>query len=214
MNWLTRLLGNRPELESLDAKVRDAITHWQALPPPDLGRPHFETRYVILNTEATGLDLDQDKLLAVGAIGLDGALLSPRDSYYAKLEPDPAKALADLLTFTGNEPVVVFNASFNRTQIERALAEHLGVEPDWCWLDLYWLLPSLFDDYIDRPARLGEWMKVFGIETFQRHHALGDAWAIAQLMLAVQSRALQANTSTARSLADLERNRRQLSRQP
>jgi DNA polymerase-3 subunit epsilon len=57
-------------------------------------------------------------------------------------------------------------------------------------------------------------MKAFGIETFQRHHALGDAWVIAQLMLAAQSRALQAGTSSARSLADLERNRRQLSRQP
>ncbi|HJV28177.1 MAG TPA: 3'-5' exonuclease [Aromatoleum sp.] len=214
MNWLTRLLGNRPDLESLDALSRDAILRWQALPQPDLGKPQFETRYVVLNTEATGLDVDHDRLLAVGAIAIDGALLSPRDSYYATLNPDPAKALAELLTFTGNGPAVVYNAGFNRTLIERALAEHLGVEPEWCWLDLYWLLPSLFEEHIDRPARLGDWMKVFGIETFQRHHALGDAWVIAQLMLAAQSRALQAGTSSARSLADLERNRRQLSRQP
>lgn len=212
MSWLTRLLGNRADTAALDAALREALAQWQALAPPDCGRAHFETRYVVINTEASGLDIDTDRLLAVAGIAIDGALLSPHDSYHAPLEPDPATVLTNLLTFAGTGPVVVFNASFNRSMLERALTEHLGITPDWTWLDLHWLLPGLYDEHIDGPARLGDWLKVFNIETFQRHHALGDAWAIAQLMLAAQSRAMTLGLNTPRSLADLENTRRQLRR--
>lgn len=212
MNWLTRLLSNRADTASLDVPQREALAQWHALPPPDLGKAHFETRYVVINTEATGLNLETDQLLAIGATGIDGTQLSPHDSYYARLEPDPATALINLLTFSGAGPVVVFNAAFNRTLLERALAEHLGVTPDWIWIDLHWLLPGLYDEYIDRPARLADWQKAFGIETFEHRHALNNAWAIAQLMLAAQSRARALGLNTPRSLVDLERSRRQLRR--
>lgn len=214
MNWLTRLLATGADGAALDAALRETLAHWQALPRPELGKAHFETRYVVLNTEATGLKLDSDRLLAVGAIALDGGTLSPSQSYYAKLEDDPGRALAGLLTFAGAGPVVVFNASFNRSLLERALDEHLGVVPDWTWLDLFWLLPALYSEIIDGPARLADWMKAFDIETFQRHHALGDAWVIAQLMLAAQSRALSLGLPSPRSLADMERSRRHLRRHP
>ena len=210
MNWLTRLLTNRSDTGSLDPALREALAQWHGLPAPNLGVPHFETRYVVINTEASGLNLDSDRLLAVGAVAIDGGLLSPHESYYATLEPDAATALTNLLTFSGAGPVVVYNASFNRTLLERALDAHLVVEPTWAWLDLYWLLPALYGELIPGPARLADWMKAFGIETFQRHHALGDAWAIAQLMLAAQSRALALGLNTPRSLAELERSRRHL----
>ena len=45
-------------------------------------------------------------------------------------------------------------------------------------------------------------MAAFGIETFQRHHALGDAWAIAQLFLAAQARALSFSVTTPAGLAE------------
>ena len=45
-------------------------------------------------------------------------------------------------------------------------------------------------------------MAAFEIETFQRHHALGDAWAIAQLFLAAQSRALSLAVTNPRALAE------------
>jgi DNA polymerase-3 subunit epsilon len=212
MNWLTRLLSNRSDTSTLGAALRETLAHWQALPRPNLGKAHFETRYVVINTEATGLNLDKDRLLAVGAIAIDGGVLAPRESYYAKLEPDPATALTNLLTFSGTGPVVVFNAAFNRTLLERSMEDHLGMSPDWTWIDLYWLLPALYGEMIDAPARLADWMEAFDIETFQRHHALGDAWVIAQLFLAAQARALAQGLNSPRSLADLERSRRQLRR--
>ena len=110
--------------------------------------------------------------------------------------------LAGLLGVVGKSPLVVFNASFNRSMLERALNEHLGLAPSFVWIDLYFLLPSLFPEKRDRPGRLADWMAAFGIETFQRHHALGDAWAIAQLFLAAQARALSFSVTTPAGLAE------------
>ncbi|WP_341650249.1 hypothetical protein [Thauera humireducens] len=71
--------------------------------------------------------------------------------------------------------------------LERTLEAHLGLAADWLWIDLYFALPALFPERFERPTRLADCMSSFGIETFQRHHALGDGWAIAQLFLAVQA---------------------------
>ena len=52
-------------------------------------------------------------------------------------------------------------------------------------------------------------MESFGIDTFQRHHALGDAWAIAQLLLAAQAKASARGAHSPQALADIERSYRQ-----
>ncbi|MCK2087597.1 3'-5' exonuclease [Thauera aromatica] len=209
MSWLSRLITARGDQPSLSAQAQAWLRHWRQLPPPELDRPHFETRYVVVNTEATGLDLDADRLLAIGGLAVDGGLIHPQDAYYAPLQPVPADALAGLFGLFGNSPLVAFNAGFNRSMLERALQAHLGITPELPWIDLYYILPALFQDRFVRPARLADWMNSFGIETFQRHHALGDAWAIAQLLLAAQARALALGAATPRALADIERASRQ-----
>lgn len=211
MNRLTRLISARPELESLDDELRDALARWQALAPPDLNRPHFETRYVVVNTEASSVNAGKADLLAVAAIALEGGTLTVADSYHSGLMPEPITAMARLLTFAAKDPIVVYNAALNRVMLEHAFERHLGLEPEWAWLDLYWLLPALFDERLNKPTRLADWIQVFGIETFERQHALGDAHAIAMLLLAVQARALKRGLVSARNLIDLERSRRQLS---
>tara|TARA_R110001583_G_scaffold24563_1_gene89711 strand:+ start:61342 stop:61986 length:645 start_codon:yes stop_codon:yes gene_type:complete len=212
MNWLAKLMGGRDGATSPDTNVLQTIADWKALPACDPNRPHFEARYTIVNTEASGLNLDHDTLLSVAAIGLNEGILTPDDSFYASLEPHPAATLAELLRFAGKEPLVVFNAGFNRSMLERAFDTHLGFVPELIWLDLFILLPTLFPDRINRNARLADWMEAFDIETFQRHHALGDAFVIAQLMLAAQARALAQGVSTPRALVEMERARRQLQR--
>ena len=212
MNWISRIIGGRGDGEPLDPGVAETLAHWQSLPDADLGRAHFETRYVIVNTEATGLDLDRDKLLAVGAIVVDAGLISPADSYYATLDTSPALALSGLLTFARKDPVVVFNAAFNLGMLEPVLDRRLGVTLDAQTIDLYFLMPALFPEHHSNPVRLAEWMEAFGIETFQRHHALGDGWAIAQLFLAAQARGLAQGASSPRALQDLERAYRQYRR--
>lgn len=211
MNWLTHLVTARPELDSLDDSLRDALLHWQSLAQPDLNRPHFDTRYVVVNTEASTADAGKADLLAIAAIALEGGTLAARDSYHSNLMPEPTPSLTRLLTFSVRGPIVVYNAALNRVLLEHAFDRHLGLDPEWAWLDLYWLLPALFEERLNKPTRLADWMKVFGIETFQRQHALGDAYAIALLMLAVEARALKRGLVSARSLIELERTRRHLS---
>lgn len=211
-NWLSRLLTSSANSEPLSEQARQTLAQWAALPDADLGRAHFETRYVVINTEASGLDLDKDRVLAVSAVGVDGGIVAPQDSYYAVLGEQPVSALTGLLQAAGKAPLVVFNSAFNRTMLERALEEHLGLNADWLWIDLYFILPALFPERIERPARLADWMSSFGIETFQRHHALGDGWAIAQLFLAAQARALAQSALSPRGLAELERSYRQYRR--
>lgn len=212
MSWLSKLLPGRDDGTHLDQDAVDMLERWKALPEGDHNTAHFETRYSVVNTEATGLDLERDSLLSVGAIAIGEGQIASRDSYYAELDAHPDIRLAGLLSFVGKGPVVVFNADFNRTMLERTFEARLGFVPELLWLDLYILLPALFPEKIDRPARLANWMDIFGIETFQRHHALGDAWVIAQLMLAAQSRALSMAAISPRSLAEMERARRQLQR--
>lgn len=202
MSWLSRIKAARGGPQALGAEALRTLERWQALAEPAHVQPFFETRYVVLTTEASGLDLDRDRLLAVGAIGVDGGLIHPADAYYAVLAPSPGDALAGLLGFAGRCPLVVFNATFNRSMLERGLSRHLGLAADFLWVDLYFLLPSLFPERRERPGRLAEWMAAFDIETFQRHHALGDAWAIAQLFLAAQSRALALGVASPRALAE------------
>ena len=94
MSWLSRLKAARGGAQALSAQAEQTLRTWHALPDAVLDHPHFESRYVVVNTEATGLDLDSDRLLAVGAVGVDGGLLHPTDAYYATLDPAPGEAMA------------------------------------------------------------------------------------------------------------------------
>lgn len=205
--WLSR--KHNHSAQALTPAQHDTLTRWSLLPEPDLGRAHRDTRYVVLNTEATGLDIDRDRLIAVGAIVIEDLRIHPRACYYASLADDPNQALTGLLDFIGKSPLIVYGAHFHRTLLERSLQPlELEAMPTH-WHDLYWLLPALFQRAFSGPSRLATWMDAFGIETFQRHHALGDAWAMAQLTLPLLHTATNHSAATPRQLIDLERTRRQ-----
>lgn len=209
MNWLSKFIPGRGGPE-LDFALRARLEHYAARPGPDLGLSHFETRYVVVNTEAAGLNVDKDPLLAVAAIAVEGGAISPRQAIHAPLGDNPAEALASLLEFIDRAPVVVFNTGVNQTHLERAFDLHLGLSLELTWIDLYWLLPVFFPEHHAAPARLAEWMVTFGIETFQRHHALGDGYAIAQLLLATLDRSRTHGITTPQGLAEAEKSRRWL----
>ena len=78
MSWLSRLKAARGGAQALSAQAEQTLRTWHALPDAVLDHPHFESRYVVVNTEATGLDLDSDRLLAVvGEERLDGGEVAP-----------------------------------------------------------------------------------------------------------------------------------------
>lgn len=212
MTWLSRLLPGARDAVELAPDIRAMLDTWRARPDVPLDTPHVDTRYVVVNTEATGLDPAKDRLLAVAAIAVEGGLIDPHQAYHHSLDPDPAAALAGLLAFVGKSPVVVFNAGFNKRVLLNAFERVLDIAPELHWLDLYWLMPGLYAERSQGLVKLADWMAALRVETFQRHHALGDAYAIAQLFLAAQSRARTLGYRHPQALIELEHTRQQLLR--
>ncbi len=204
-SWLSRLLPTRAPGRAAAAEL---VRNWLTAPEANLDLSHYETRYVVVNTEASSLDRSNARMLAVAAISVQQGVIDPTDSYYHQLGDDPAPALAGLLEFTGHQPVVMFNAGFHRLLLESALSSQFGISPAWHFSDLYFLLPALFPERFEHPVRMADWMRSFDIETFQRHHALGDAWVIAQLFLAAQTRALGRGANSPAALIEMERTHR------
>lgn len=207
MNWLSRLLpGGGPDLSAENKAALDAIA---ALPGPDLARSHFETRYVVLNTE-TGSSDGSPRLLSVGAVAINRGLIHPSQAYRANLSADPASALVGLLQFIARAPVVVFNAPFNQGILNRAFEEFLGDPPALEWLDLMVLMPSLYAERIDGQARMDAWLAAFGIDRLDLSDAVLEALAVAQLHQVALAGAQTHGLPTPRDLLDTQNSRKWL----
>lgn len=205
MNWLSRFLpgGGR----ALSAAQQSSLEAIAALPDADLGRAHFETRYVVVNAElSTG---GTPRLQAVGAVAINRGLIHPNDVFQAALGDAPADALLEFLRFIAQAPVVVFNAQFNRSNLERAFEQHLGTRPELEWLDLMLLLPSLYPERIDGQARMDAWLDAFSIER-QERSALQEALAVAQLHQVALARAGIQGLATPKDLLDIQASRKWL----
>ncbi len=207
MNWLSRFLpGSGP---GLSAEQQASLDIAGKLPAPDLARSHYETRYVVVNTETGPADGAQ-RLLAVGAVAINRGLIHADDAFQARLGDKPADALIGLLRFIARAPVVVFNAPFNRGMLERAFEQHLGTLPALEWLDLMVLLPSLYPERIGGQARMDAWLGAFGVDRLDPRDALLEALAVAQLHQVALARARSQGLSSPQDLLDTQSSRKWL----
>ncbi|MCE2946416.1 MAG: exonuclease domain-containing protein [bacterium] len=202
MRWLDRILRRRPASAG-------------AASPP---------RYAVIDTETSGLDVARDRLLTIGAVGVRDGRVETADAFYAVLRQpaptvgqdilihrvgtgeqaageDPATVLAAFSRWCEGRWAVGFHAGFDRRMIERTLREHrLEPSPLRGWIDLAVVAPLLLAGRAGpggkAPMSLDEWLDSFGIDDCERHHALGDAQATAQLLLPVL------HAAQARGLAD------------
>jgi DNA polymerase-3 subunit epsilon len=203
--------------------IAEAVERWRAAPllPPDIRAD--TARLVVVDVESSGLDPAHDRLLAIGAVALEGGALVLAQSFEIVLQqPEassvdnilvhgiggdaqragaaPAAALAAFLDFARRDPLLAFHAPFDRLLIERALRQHLGLRFEATWLDLAWLAPAVCGERGDRASTLDHWLAAFGIENAERHNALADATATAQLALAVMARAAARGMTTLQTL--------------
>lgn len=213
MNWLTRLFEHGPAT-TLAPTQQQRLEVWSALPPPDLGRSHFDTRYVVLNVQADGLDAELNTPLAVAAIAVQEGRILPAASLYVDLAADGPEALLGLLEFLRKDPVVAFNAPFHRLMLGRATQATLGIAPALEWIDLYWLLPALFPERHADPVRLAEWAGTPEVAGFPPHHALADAFLAAQLLLPALSAAIARSAPSTSDLIETIQQIRLLRRAP
>jgi DNA polymerase-3 subunit epsilon len=86
------------------------------------------------------------------------------------------------------------------------------MKPGNRWLDLALLAPALFPDQPDGARSLDDWLRRFGIENHDRHNALADALATAQLLLVVLAEARKQELITWARLARLQEGQSWLAR--
>jgi DNA polymerase-3 subunit epsilon len=232
VSWLDAIFRRKPALDSAQGAALDG---YRRLPPPDLGAPFAAQRALVVDVEASGLDPFHDRLLSIGAIGVRAGLARHEEAFEVVLRQDRPSGnenilvhgiggsaqlagrespdgLLEFLAFAGRAPLVAFHADFDRVLIERAAAAALGLKPDNLWLDLAVLAPALLAGPAGAARTLDDWLQAFGIVNHERHNALADALATAQLLLVVLAAASRQGLGTWAQLARLQEDQRWLAR--
>ena len=219
MSWLHRLF--RPHVE-LDADVTRRLATWQALPVAH-GRTHvMQQRFVVLDTETSGLDPRRDRPLALAAVEvIDGRIRAGGIAHVLRqAQPNSVDnilvhgitpttqaagvpvetALLEFLEFAGKDPLVAFHAAFDREILARACRETLGVRLANPWIDVAALAEDLVPEAIRARADLDTLLAHFAIRTGERHRAVSDAQATAELFLVLLARARERRVETLSAL--------------
>lgn len=230
MKWLKDLLGGGSALDEAQAA---RLAAWRGRARFKLDTPLADARLVVVDVESSGLDLNRDRLLAIGAVAIEGGRVVLADSLDIVLRQelasshdnilihgiggqaqcagkDRVEALLDFLDYLGASPLIAFHAAFDRGMIDKALRTNLGLRLDREWVDLAHIAPALHPDLANRCRTLDQWTAHFGIDNFARHSALADALATAQLLLALMPGLQRKNLGTFRALRDLSDERERL----
>lgn len=209
MSRLAQLFCIRNDLPE---PVAAAVHAWRAAAPVPETAGLAQIRFTVLDVETTGLNARRDRLLSIGAVAVEGLKLAPQHAFSAVLRNErpagrdnivvhgltpaeqaagepPAQALAEFLARVGRSPCVAFHADFDRIVLERALRAELGVRFSNLWIDLAQLAPALFPEARLPQGALDDWLGYFRIQVYVRHDALHDAYAAAELFLALLARA-------------------------
>jgi DNA polymerase-3 subunit epsilon len=186
-----------------------------------LGRDAAATpagRWVVVDTETSGLDPERDRLLAIGAVAVDDDGILLDDSFETIVQGDPSgdaanivvhgighgaqaagmparDALAAFREWAADAPRVGFHADFDRAVLRVAFAGAGLPADDRPWLDLAPLAGALVPEAYRYGGRsLDDWLAAFGIECTIRHNAASDALATAELLLRLRAIAARQGT--------------------
>lgn len=170
-----------------------------------------ETRFVILDTETTGFDYTNDRILCIGALVLQNNIIKIEESFEIYIEqdhydestaqihgilkdfivkrPSELEALEQFLNYLGDSIIIAHHANFDITMINRALERNGLPELKNKSLDtgiLYkkTLIKSHLFERKDHYA-LDDLADKFDISKKDRHTALGDAYITAIAFLKI-----------------------------
>lgn len=170
-----------------------------------------ETRFVVLDTETTGFDYDNDRILCIGALVLQNNMISIQDSFEVYIQqdhydkstaqihgilkdfvlkrPNELEALQQFLTFLGDSIIIAHHTIFDVTMINKAL-ERNGLPAltnktlDTAHLYKKTLIKSHLFERKDHYT-LDDLADKFDISKKDRHTALGDAYITAIAFLKI-----------------------------
>lgn len=201
-------------LDDLKAWIHEKLAKPEE--PHDLGRlpapktagdqPLKSQRFIVLDLETTGLNPAKDKVIAIGAVAIDGLAIPLSDQFDLILRRpeldiretvlihgigpealtrghETRDALLKLLEWMNGDPILAFHSAFDRKFLEKALRLQLGYTVPHEWIDVAELMPAFFPKDRDGLKRLDHWVEHFGLEIAARHHAAADALVTAELAL-------------------------------
>ena len=221
MAWLGRLFGGPPvalraarwvvidcETSGLDA-ARDRLLAIGAVVVRG-GRIALEESFSAVLRQEFGSDV-QDAESGVQDVEIDVAnILVHGIGVDAQRNGRPfAETLVEFADYLGDGLPVAFHAPFDDAVLRRAMTAQ--AKAGWTWLDLAQLAPALYPGAA--PAKgarraLDDWLAEFGIACPERHDALADAYATAQLLLVLLAEAERQGAGTVDALRRLERSGR------
>lgn len=208
-SWREWLSGaRRVKLEPDELRRLD---EWRATPRARPERNAAEQRWVVVDVESSGLDIRADRLIAIGAVAVRGNAVDLSDSFEVVLRQEdvsssenilihgiaageqragvaPRDGLLDFLSFIRGDPLIAYHSFFDEGMLKRAYQDLLGLDLRRDWLDLALLCPAVLPTGPRGPHQgksLDDWLADFGICVSERHRAVADAVATAQLWLAV-----------------------------
>ncbi|HMX23051.1 MAG TPA: 3'-5' exonuclease [Accumulibacter sp.] len=225
MSWFANLFSGQaiPD-QRLPIEQQQRLRDWRQSSGPDLTLPHHQSRYVVVDVEGGNPESRADRPLVIGALAVDHGVIDFQDAFHLSLnqgiEPTDAspqafdlraaEGLIDFLHFVGKAPLVVYHSMFAAKTIARTLAHQLRVEMMQPWLDLALVMSDLFRDVGENNWHLDSWLNHFGIESIDRHRAVSDALATAQLLQIAMARAARNGIPSPQNLLELEKARRHM----
>ncbi|MEM6730337.1 MAG: 3'-5' exonuclease [Myxococcota bacterium] len=219
--WRTYRLAR--ERKRVGAKAHQFQAYLKHYEPLDDRTPLSELRFLVLDTEATGLDVAHDRMLSLAAVvvhhqaicAAQGLELTVRhDSVGPKAAPihgmvtgdlvdgvNEPKALEAFLELLGNSVLVAHHASFDVGLLNAALRRHAGPELQNDVLDTERLarrieLGSMAHEPTSLRFSLDALAERYALETDARHTAAGDSLMTAELLLVLLARAHKAGMRT------------------
>jgi DNA polymerase III subunit epsilon len=195
----------RPPAPTLDARQQQRLENLAARGALN-EQPLRQQRWVVIDLETSGLNMNRDQVLSIGAIVIeDGAIDFGQQFERTLLRPDhklspsvllhglgpsaiaagsePVDALLDLMEFVGDSPLIAFHAAFDQHMLGRALKDSLGYRLQHSFFDVAEMAPMLCPNAGIRQAGLDDWTKFFGLHAGERHNASADALVTAELAL-------------------------------
>lgn len=170
-----------------------------------------ETRFIVLDTETTGFDYENDRILCIGALVLQNNVISVQETLEIYLQqdhydkstaqihgilrdfvlqrPSELEALQQFLTFLGDSIIVAHHTIFDVTMINKALERNnlpqlTNKTLDTAYLYKKALIKSHLFERKDHYT-LDDLADKFDISKKDRHTALGDAYITAIAFLKI-----------------------------
>ncbi len=186
-------------------------------------------RYVVFDTETTGLDIKKDTLLSIGGVAIYGNSLVVRESFYELIKVErgsgkdiPIHGIMPKESLDGKDEETVLLAFLKFIDNSILVAHHIDFDLEFLNKSLSRFTPlKILNDSIDT-AKLAERIeektnpnliredrkqfqldtlcKKYEIPTFARHHALSDSLTTGILFLKLQKKWIRLGNDQLKSL--------------